>query len=174
MGIFDFFTKKDSRSEASQENASIRKIIAELEHYPPQDAKYIAAFAYLLGRVAHSDLEISEEETREMEKIVRELAHLPEDQAILIIQIAKSQNTLFGATENYLVSREFKKMSTPQQRLDLLDCLFAVAGADDHIALNEEDEIRKIATEFGISHQELIQVRFQHRDKLAILKNLPK
>ena len=174
MGIFEFIFKKEGPPVEARENSSIRKIIEELEHFPPQDAKYIAAFAYLLGRVAHADLNISSEETQRMEDILRDFAHLAADQAILIVQIAKSQNLLFGATENYLVAREFKKISNPEQREDLLHCLFAVAGADDDITFPEEEEIRQIAKELGFQHKDFIHVRLHYRDKLSVLKKLPR
>ena len=45
----------------------------------PQQARYIAAFAYILGRVAHADLTISEDETGEMEQIVMKYGRLPEN-----------------------------------------------------------------------------------------------
>jgi hypothetical protein len=34
-----------------------------------------------------------------------------------------------GGTEDYLVTREFREISTPAQRRELLDCLFAAAAA---------------------------------------------
>ena len=48
--------------EETQETETVRKIIAELDRIEPEKARYIASFAYILGRVAHADLGISEEE----------------------------------------------------------------------------------------------------------------
>ena len=79
-------------SKAIEGTATVRKIVAELETMEPAKARYVAAFAYILGRVAHADLDISEVETRKMEEVIRRLGHLPEEQAILVVQIAKSQN----------------------------------------------------------------------------------
>ena len=79
-----------------------------------------------------------------------QLGHLPEDQAILVVQIAKSQNQLFGGTENFLVTREFRDMASREQRLELLDCLFAVSAADDSISTVEENQIRQISSELGL------------------------
>lgn len=173
MGVFDIFTKNRPASFEAQENQSIRKIIAELENLPADEAKYLAAFAYLLGRVAHADLNISSEETKKMEEVVREMSGLDADQSILIVQIAKSQNILFGATENYLVAREFKKLSNPKQRENLMHCLFAVAGVDEEITGTEDEEIRQIGKELGFRANEIINIRLHYRDKLSVLKNLP-
>src|SRR3974377_492152 len=67
----------------------------------PQRARYLAAFAYVLGRVANADLDISDAETARMVDLVQRVGKLPEEQAILAVAIAKSQNKLFGGTENF-------------------------------------------------------------------------
>ena len=82
------------------------------------------------GQEDPSPVRDSEDETEKMREIVQELGHLPDPQAILVVEIAKGQATLFGGTENYLVTREFREIATAEQRLELLDCLFAVAVAD--------------------------------------------
>ena len=156
-------------SQAAEGTATVRKIVAELETMDPDKARYVAAFAYILGRVAHADLDISEVETRKMEEVIRRLGHLPEEQAILVVQIAKSQNRLFGHTENFLVTREFVQVSTAEQRQELLDCLFAVSAADESITSAEEAQIRQIASELGFSHRQFVEARkiySQHREVL--------
>ena len=152
LKILGFGGEEDSQEAGG--TATVRKIVAELEMMDPDKARYVAAFAYILGRVAHADLDISEVETRKMEEITRRLGHLPEEQAILVVQIAKSQNRLFGHTENFLVTREFLQVSTAEQRQELLDCLFAVSAADESITSAEEAQIRQIASELGFSHRQ--------------------
>ena len=98
------------------ETETVRKIVQALDQLEPKRARFIAAFSYLLGRVAHADQHISEEETDAMERIVRERAHLPEEQAILTVHMAKVQNLLFGATENFLVTREFGKIASREEK----------------------------------------------------------
>ena len=107
---------------------AVRRIARELEAMEPERARYVAAFAYLLSRVANADLSVSEEETLKMERIVQALGHMSPDQAALVVEIAKAQNRLFGGTENFLVTREMREVATREQCLELLDCLL-VAGA---------------------------------------------
>ena len=123
----------------SAETETVRKIVQALDRLELERARYIAAFAYLLGRVAHADQHVSEEETREMERIVMERGGLPEEQAVLVVQMAKTQNLLFGGTENFLVSREFGKIAGRDQKLALLDCLYAVCSADQSISTVEDN-----------------------------------
>jgi len=159
---------------SSPETETVRKIVEALDRLEADRARYIAAFAYLLGRVAHADHHISEEETREMERIVMERGGLPEEQAILVVQVAKTQNRLFGGTENFLVAREFGKIASREQQLALLECLYSVCSADRSISTVEDNEIRKISRELKLSHQDFIGVRLHYREHLAVLKKLSK
>lgn len=167
LGIGD----KDDSPQAG-DTATVRKIVAQLETMEPAKARYLAAFAYILGRVAHADLEISEAETLKMEEVIRRLGHLPEEQAVLVVQIAKSQNRLFGHTENFLVTREFARISSAEQKQELLDCLFAVSAADESITSAEEVQIRQIASELGFSHRQFVEARQVYSQHREVLKSL--
>ena len=162
--------KRDREKYASPETETVRKIVAALDRLELERARYIAAFAYLLSRVAHADLHISPEETREMEGIVVERGGLPEEQAVLVVQMAKTQSLLFGGTENFLVTREFHKIASREQQIALLHCLYAVSSADKSISTVEDHEIRKISRELKLSHQDFIAVRLAYREHLAVLK----
>jgi uncharacterized tellurite resistance protein B-like protein len=163
---FDEGAIKDS----SAATETVRKIADALDRLDPARAKYIAAFAYLLSRVARADLDISSEETRVMEEIVTERGGLPQEQAVIVVQMAKTQNILFGSTENYLVAREFNTMATHEQKIGLLHCLFAVASADKSVSTVEDNEISQIADALRIEHRDLVAARSQHRKYLAVLQ----
>jgi uncharacterized tellurite resistance protein B-like protein len=149
---------------------TVRKIVEELDHLEKDRATFVAAFAYILSRVAHADLEISDVETRAMERIVTEHGGLPEEQSIIVVQMAKTQNLLFGGTENYLVTREFNRLATRDQKMSMIDCLFAVSAADESISSTEDKVIRQIADELLLEHADFIEVRTRFRDYLAVLK----
>jgi uncharacterized tellurite resistance protein B-like protein len=157
--------------DGSARTETVRKIVDELDHMPADRAAYVASFAYILSRVAHADLEISEEETRAMERIVRERGLLPEEQAIIVVQMAKTQNLLFGGTENFLVTQEFNRLADRRHKLALLDCLFAVSAADSRVCSAEDKVIRQIADELLLEHREFIEVRARYRDHLGVLQS---
>jgi uncharacterized tellurite resistance protein B-like protein len=148
---------------------TVRRIVDALDRLEPDRARYVAAFAYNLSRVAHADLEISREETRTMERIVCGLGGLPEEQAILVVQMAKSQALLFGGTENFLVTREFNRIAGREQKLALLECLFAVSAADRTISTVEDNEVRRISRELHLEHADFIAARSAFREHLAVL-----
>jgi uncharacterized tellurite resistance protein B-like protein len=147
---------------------TVRRIAARLEGLAPEQGHFVAAFAYVLARVANADLRIEESEARAMERLVVETAGLGPAEAALVVEIAKSQARLVGGTENYVVTREFRQVSTHEQRLRLLDCLCAVAAADGSISTLESNEIAAIADELGVTLPELNAVRTRYRDQLAV------
>jgi len=159
-------------AEPAEESDTVRRIAARLERLDPTTARYLATFAYVLARVAHVDLEIDADETAEMERRVAALASLSEGEAALVVEIAKTQSRTLGGVDNYTVTREFRNASTPEQRCELLSCLFAVAAADGSVSSAENSEITAIADELGLSRQELTAARAAYRDKLAVLQGI--
>ena len=171
MSILEWLgLKRDTAQGDTGDTETVRRIVGELRALPPDRARYVAAFAFVLARVAHADLVITEEETHKMERIVRDLGHLPAPQALLAVEIAKRQSELTGGTENFLVTRELKEIATREQCRELLDCLFAVSAADDSISSVEESQIRQIASELGFSLEELVEIRSAWNHKREILR----
>ena len=152
---------------------TVRRIAARLERLPLDRARQLAAFAYVLARVANADLRITEDETDAMLAMVRDHSGLSEEEAALAVEIAKSQARLLGGTENYVVTREYRELSTREERVKLVQCLYAVAAADGTIAGAESTEIAKIAEELGFVREELLALRAPWRDKLSELQGLP-
>lgn len=160
----------EEAADTSGETETVRKIVKQLDLLPVEEARYTAAFAYILGRVAHADLKISDEETQAMEDILVAQGSLSRDQAVLVVQMAKSQNRLFGGTEDYLVTREFNKIASRQQKLNLLRCLFAVSASDESVSVREDNAIRQISKELLLEHSDFIRCRRAFREHLAFLK----
>ena len=153
-------------SGESDEFAPLRQTIDALEHLGPDRARFLAAFAFLLGRVAHVDNGISPDETRAMEALVREQGQLSQEQAVVVVGLAKANNVLFKGTADFFVAREFAGMASYEQKLALMRCLFAVAATDESISIAEEGEIHRIANEIRIDRPDLIALRLSHRKYL--------
>ena len=171
LGFGDDDTHETTTADAG-DTETMRRIASELEALPEDRARYLAAFAYILGRVAYADSAVSAEEAQKMQEIVQVLGQVPEAQAVLVVEIAKSQVRLFGGTDNFLVSRRFRELSTRDQRLELLECVFAVSAADDSITVHEEGQARQISKELGLTHDEFIAARAAYHEHLEALKAL--
>jgi uncharacterized tellurite resistance protein B-like protein len=160
----------ETAEEENGEIAGVRTIVDALRTMEPDRARHLAAFAYILSRIAHVDQHVSPQETAIIERVVAREGHLPESQAKLVVEIAKAQSILFGGVEDFLVTREFASRATHEERLSLLHCLFAVSSADDTIGVVEDNEIRRIARELRIEHHDYIAIRLAHRKHLSVLK----
>jgi uncharacterized tellurite resistance protein B-like protein len=148
------------------ESQPLRETLEALDHLEPDRARYLAAFAYLLGRIAHADEHVSPEETRAMEALVQEQGQLAHDQATVVVQLAQRSNLLFGGTASFLVAREFRELASYDQKVALMRCLFALSATDETISTSEEGEIHRLANELRLDHPDLIALRLQYRRHL--------
>jgi uncharacterized tellurite resistance protein B-like protein len=152
------------------ETATVRRIVERLEALPPDRARFLAGFAYILSRAAHADLDISDAETRSIEAFVAEHGGVDPAQAVIVVEMAKLQARQHGATEDYLVTREFKLHATAEQRLALLRSCFAVAAADESISGHESAAVNQIASELDIDRETLRQLRAEHGHLFSALR----
>ena len=149
-----------------QESSALRDVVSALDRLEPDRARYVARFAYLLGRVAHADQHASGEETTVMERLVREQGGLTAEQAMLVVSLAKTSNLLFGGTADFEVARDFAASATYEEKLALSRCLFAVAASEDAISMAEETEIHRILNQLKIQPADLTALRVAHRAHL--------
>lgn len=159
-----------SRGGQHGDTDTVRKIAGELDRLPPERARHMAALAYVLSRVAGADHHFSPEETDTMVRLVMAEGGLPEEQALLVVEIAKNQHRLFGGTENYLVTREFRQIASDEERRTLIEWLFTVSAADSAITPDEDAQVRQIASELGIPHDEFLATRLKWSAQRTVLK----
>jgi len=174
MAFFDFlesFLKGViEETPGSGDTESVRKIVALLDGVSPDRARFLAAFAYLMARVAHADFDVSDKELAHIRQILEVRGTLPASQAEAVAELARRQTVHEGSTEDFLVTREFRRIATRDEMLHLLDCLFAVAASHDAISVVEDNTIRQIASELNLEHHEFIVIRSRYRDKLAVFQ----
>jgi uncharacterized tellurite resistance protein B-like protein len=172
MSILDWIRGARSTPSTTQgDTDTVRRIVSELDKLDPDRARYLAAFAYVLSRVAGADLHVSDAETSKMVDVIQRIGNLPEPQAMIVVEIAKNQNRLFGGTENFLVTREFREIASDAERQELLECVFAVSAADDAISGEEEAQMWQIASELGFSHNDYVNVRLRYSGKRTVLRD---
>jgi len=145
-----------------KETTPLRELVETLDRLDPARARHLARFAYLLGRVAHADRQVSPEETRAMEALVVREGGLTADQATVVVGLAKTSNLLFGGTADYQVALEFAEAATYAEKMSLGRCLFAVASSDQQISMPEEAEIHRILNQLRILPEDLTQLRVEH------------
>lgn len=155
---------------SAAETATARRIVERLEALPTEQARYIACASYVVARAANADMDISERETAFMEQALRDHAGLDESQSVLVVEMAKLQARAVGGTEDFLVTREFRKVSTPEQRLRVLRACLAVSAVDDSITANESAIVNEIANELDIEAADLAALRGEFADKFEAIR----
>jgi uncharacterized tellurite resistance protein B-like protein len=160
----------DTVDEAETE--TVRRIVARLEALPRAEARYLASFAYVMSRAAHADLDVSDEETALIERFIVEYGEVDASQAVLVTEMAKFQARLQGGTEDFVVTREFRRISTSEQRVALLRCCFAIGAVDGTITAEEASVVNQIARELDIEPDVVNTVRAEFHDQLSSVRAL--
>lgn len=170
MPILEWLGIVSSEAITRQEDG-LADVERQLDGLNPQRARFLACFAYLLGRVARADHDVSESERTTMAGLVASRGGLTPEQVSLAVQIATAHGLKFGGTEDFLVAREFAALASREEKIALLDCLFAVSASDTSIATVEDNEVRRIASEINVGHDDFIAARARHAQHLEVLKH---
>ena len=172
MSVLRRFLGLEEGPESAQraDSASVGAIASRLDELDAGEARYLAGFAYILARVARADFEVSESERGEMHRAVGALGGLAAERAEWVVELACGQAKEVGGTDDYLVTREFRAHTSRDQRIQLIECLFAVAAADGSISNVETETTLAIAEELGFTRQEGLGLRSRWREHLAELR----
>ncbi len=152
---------------SDSDTEGIRRISSELDALPLEARRFVSVYAYVLARVARTDPGFSDAERVFMEQAVVEVGQLSGPQAALVVQSALGFGALYGATEDYVVTREFARVATREQCEALLQTGFAVSAADDHVSQSEVAELNEIGAELGLDPDEVEAIRRTALERLG-------
>ncbi|MGH7819455.1 MAG: TerB family tellurite resistance protein, partial [Candidatus Binatia bacterium] len=89
-------------------------------------------------------------------------------------EIARNKTVALRGAENHLLTRRFNERSSEEERLRLVDCLYAVATADDLVSHVEDREVRRIGAALMLPTTAVLEIRSRYRDRLEELQQLRK
>lgn len=173
MSLLRFLGLSGSSAGRDAEPQSLIELTAELESLPEEEARFVSAFAYLLARVAGSDLRIEASEVDTMTQHLETFGGVGAEQAKLLAKSALRTAETYSPSDDHLVARAFADMSNEADRQRLLRCLYAVAAADENISTREDNEIFEVASAIGMQRKEVVALRSEFRTYLGSLKALP-
>jgi uncharacterized tellurite resistance protein B-like protein len=154
-------------SDGAGDTATVRRIVSKLEAMPPEQARFVAAAAYILARAANADLDISNGETEAIEQELQTHESLDEATSVLVAEMAKLQAKTVGGTEDFVVTREFKAISTESQRVTILRACFAISAVNGSISAEENAVLKEIAEELDIDDGTLNAIRGDYHEQLS-------
>jgi putative ABC transport system ATP-binding protein len=124
------------------------RLLNIMARFEPNTYSELAAFSLALTRVAASDRRIGEDENIAIRQILRDVSHLSEGEAELVVQLSQAMlGVRHGAEsdESAAAQGEFS-----QRQSQLRDALHAVAEADGTVSSEELEEIDRIFAELGV------------------------
>jgi len=93
-------------------------------------------------------------------------------EAALVVETAKLQALATGGTDDYLVTREFRAVSTTEQRLDILRACFAVAAINGSIDAAASFTVDEIALELDLEPPALAKLRGEFADRFSAVQEM--
>ena len=166
--VKSLFAKPDMHTAVDLDEFVHNKILFKLRRRIGTDlitpeTRRLCLLGGLMGIVAQSDGEIDPRELEEIRVQLRMRKSFdPESLEILMTII--EEESVRGLDRAILIS-EYVANTTFDERVELLDLLFAVAAADRVLTFTELEELRGISAALGLSHRQYIDAKLRARAK---------
>ncbi len=128
----------------------------------PEDLAFASLFGGLMACVASVHKALS---LQELEKIQTHLKNLSFKEEAIELILAVIQDTALKGLDRFRLAREFYGKSTVEQRFQLIECLFDIAGSDKDLKHEEVEEVRNIAYALKLTHKDFINLKVSYLKK---------
>ncbi|MGH7859570.1 MAG: TerB family tellurite resistance protein [Candidatus Binatia bacterium] len=115
---------------------------------------------------------MSDFEAARIRDLVAEHAGFAVEEAEAVAFVARNKTVALRGAENHRLTRRFNEISVEEERLHLIDCLYAVATSDDLVSHVEDREVRRIAAALMLPPSAVLGIRSRYREKLEELQRL--
>lgn len=123
------------------------RLLNIMARFEPTAYSELAAFSLALTRVAASDRGIGEDENAAIRQILRDVSHLSEGEAELVMQLSQA---MLGVRAGQGPGEEAAPAGSLERQDQLRNALRTVAEADGRASSEELEEIERILAELGI------------------------
>ena len=111
----------------------------------------------LMARVAHVDLEVSDDEYEAITSSLIAEWGISRKEATYVTEVAVSE--IGPEMDYYRLAREFFTTTDREERAKFLNILFSIANADGFVSNEETEEIRAIANSLRLTHKQFIDAK---------------
>lgn len=145
-----------------------------LETHGEKGIKLLTGLAGLAGKIAYSDMEISESEVERLRAILKDEMGGDDAKALTVLELMTKHRVLLFSVEDHIYARLLNEVAESDEKRRILRLLFRIAAADGSIDSKEDSAIALIARSLNLSHKEFIAARLEFKEHLEVLKKSAK
>jgi len=125
---------------------------------------FICLVGTLMASIAHVDNRLDPEEKKALKTCLAAQFELKGKELALLFEVVEEQGR--KDFDFHEVLTEINRLTSYNERLQFMECLFAVATADGDLAHEETEEIRRITKAMRIPHNTFIQAKVRARKNM--------
>ena len=163
-----------ARSDPPPRNRYVAAVREHLGRLPVERAEFVAAFAGLLVRVAHADMELSDAERRALRRVIAKNTGLSAAESEAVADTVVHYATALAGIDYASLTSTFNELASEADKQQLIDCLYTIATADETASVIEEEEIRQVARALLLTHSQFIDIRTRYKEQLEVIQALRK
>ncbi len=135
----------------------------------PDARRVVTAVAGLLACVAYADHEYHPKEEEKVREELGRIHALSPQAADAICSVLSTQIGRVVAAGDHRWVRDLRELTDRTQRLEILEVLLELAAADEELAIQEANYLRRLATALGLEQHEYNEAQARHKKKLTTL-----
>jgi len=134
-----------------------RYLSEKTEGETPLEHRLQLASAALMVEMLHVDDEVTEQEEIKIRLLIKERFELSKDEIEALLELA--HNEKHEATDYYAFTSLLNANYSQQQKIKLVEDLWLLAYADDHLDKYEEHLLRRLAELLHVPHSDFIRTK---------------
>jgi len=139
-----------------------RYLSEKTEGETPLEHRLQLASAALMVEMLHVDDEVTEQEEIKIRQLIKERFELSKDEIEALLELA--HNEKHEATDYYAFTSLLNAHYSQQQKIKLVEDLWLLAYADDHLDKYEEHLLRRLAELLHVPHSDFIRTKHSALD----------
>lgn len=171
MKFFDLFHHKNDQNRENNYGRLYDKLSRVFGNTNELEMLKCACVAGLLARVAYVDFKIDPKEKLFINSALKGWTNFSEKEIEIISQIAIDEIKDLAGLENHKYCHYLNEILDNDEKYDLIETLFAIAGSDETVNVNEIEEIRSINNCLRLEHKHFISAQATVLKKIESLKN---
>ncbi len=161
-GLKNMFKLPPPKSQVDVDEFLRNKILFKLRRRAGDDLitpemHRLALLGGLMGVVAHADHDINERELAEIRRRLSERGNFDDTALDLLLTIIHEESV--RGLDRYRMINEYAGDSSLEERVELLDLLFAVASDGGGLTHAELEELRAVSSALHLSHKQYINAK---------------